>query len=75
MSKTSGLFKTTAVATLVVIILGLLLTACSQGSDEDTAAQESKIDEIMKRGVLKVGLDIFVPGRSFDFWLKRESKG
>jgi polar amino acid transport system substrate-binding protein len=61
MYKTSRLFKTITIATLVFSMLGLLLTACSKGADEDAAVQESKVDEILKRGVLKVGLDIFVP--------------
>jgi polar amino acid transport system substrate-binding protein len=61
MRKTSGIFKTVVVVTVVVSVLGLLLSACSRGSDEEAAVQESKVDEILKRGVLKVGLDIFVP--------------
>jgi polar amino acid transport system substrate-binding protein len=61
MKKTSRLFKTITIVTVVFSVLALLLTACSRGADEEAAAKESKIEEISKRGVLKVGLDIFVP--------------
>jgi len=54
----------------VVMIVGLvsLLTTCAQapkeGAAEPEAAAESLIDEIVKRGVIRVGVGLFVP-RSF----------
>jgi len=46
---------------LMAMILGTLLSACSSAPDADTAATQSKVDEILARGTLRVGLDFFVP--------------
>ncbi len=59
MSNKSFHFRTLVVLIVILSVLGPL-TACSKDSD-DTAAKESLVDEILKRGTLKVGLDIFVP--------------
>ena len=45
---------------LGVLLLGML-AACSPAGETDGVTSQSQIDEILKRGVLKVGLDIFVP--------------
>lgn len=48
---------------LVTLIIGVLLsaTSCASAPTQETAAQKSKVDEILERGTLKVGLDFFVP--------------
>lgn len=47
---------------IAFVMLFGLLTACSGAPGGQAAvASQSQIDEILKRGVLKVGLDIFVP--------------
>ncbi len=63
MRKTSGLIKVVAVIALVFSVLGLL-TACATGPKQEATEAgkpESLIDDILRRGTLKVGLDIFVP--------------
>jgi polar amino acid transport system substrate-binding protein len=56
-----SVFKVLAVLIVVVGLVGLLAT-CAQAPEEETAVvQDNLIDRIVKRGVLKVGLDIFVP--------------
>jgi len=47
----------------LVLSAGLLglLTACARAPVEEAIVPESLIERVMKRGVLKVGLDIFVP--------------
>jgi polar amino acid transport system substrate-binding protein len=55
----------TVLAALILIVgMAGLLTNCAKAPKEAAAApaaKENMIDTIMKRGVLKVGLDIFVP--------------
>ena len=47
---------------LVTLLLGVLgLTACASDSGEEAEVAKSQVDQILERGVLKVGLDIFVP--------------
>jgi polar amino acid transport system substrate-binding protein len=46
---------------LMVLILGTLLSACGSTAADDTAVKQSKVDEILARGTLKVGLDFFEP--------------
>jgi polar amino acid transport system substrate-binding protein len=54
-------FKVLVILAMIAGMVGLLAT-CSQAPKEQAqAAQENLIDRIVKRGVLKVGLDIFVP--------------
>ena len=52
--------KWTTVLTLGVMLLGML-AGCSPAGGAAGDVGQSQIDEILKRGVLKVGLDIFVP--------------
>jgi len=56
-------FGFTRLVMLVICILGVLAlaTACAGEPEEEAAAPKSKVDEILERGTLKVGLDIFVP--------------
>jgi len=65
MRKASGLIKAVTVVTVIFSLLGLLAACAPAAAPEEEApeaeAPGSKIDEILKRGVLKVGLDIFVP--------------
>ena len=62
MRKANDLIKVVMVMTVLSMILGLL-AACAPASapEEKAGAPESQVDEILQRGVLKVGLDIFVP--------------
>jgi len=46
----------------VIVLLAGLLAGCSGASGGGAAGEtQSQVDEMLKRGVLKVGLDIFVP--------------
>ena len=62
MRKTFRLKQIAMVVTVLSIILSLL-TACGNNAEQasQAGASQSQVDEILKRGVLKVGLDIFVP--------------
>jgi polar amino acid transport system substrate-binding protein len=51
-----------------VVILGLTATA-SAGETQRKLAAESAIEQIAKRGVIKVGMDVFVP------WAMKDKKG
>jgi polar amino acid transport system substrate-binding protein len=56
-----SVFKVLALLIMVLALVGLLVT-CAQAPEEESAvAKDNLIDRIVKRGVLKVGLDIFVP--------------
>jgi polar amino acid transport system substrate-binding protein len=56
-----SVYKVLVALVLIAGVLGLL-AACAQKPKAETAvAQDNLIDRIEKRGVLKVGLDIFVP--------------
>jgi len=52
--------KWVVVLTLGMMLLGML-AACSPDVRTDGKASQSQVDEILNRGALKVGLDIFVP--------------
>jgi polar amino acid transport system substrate-binding protein len=62
-----SVFKGLVVLIMIVGVVGLL-TTCMQGSKEEAekseAATTSLIDDIVKRGVIRVGVGLFVP-RSF----------
>ena len=62
------------IAFSLVIVLAGMTTACGPAKPAETAdaesnAAESVIDQIIKRGVMKVGLDIFVP------WAMKDKTG
>ena len=58
------------VSFVVLIAMALtLVTACAGGAGEEAAAQKSQVDQIVERGVLKVGNDFFVP------WVFRDKDG
>jgi polar amino acid transport system substrate-binding protein len=56
-----SVFKVLVVLVMIVGMVGLLATCAQAPEEEAEAVQENLIDRIIKRGVLKVGLDIFVP--------------
>ena len=60
-----GLFKALMAMFLVVAMVGLL-TTCAQpakgkAADSEEAATYGLIDDILRRGVMKVGLGVFIP--------------
>ena len=55
-----SVFKVLVVLVMIAGVTGLLAT-CSRGATAEVRVQENLVDRIVKRGVLKVGLDIFVP--------------
>jgi polar amino acid transport system substrate-binding protein len=56
-----SVFKVLVALVMIAGVVGLL-TTCARGPKEEAeVAQDNLIDRIIKRGVLKVGLDIFVP--------------
>jgi quercetin dioxygenase-like cupin family protein len=66
-------------AQVLVVLKGKLAIDVGEGNEgivaEGDAAYIPGDEEHVVRNVLdepSVGLDIFVPGRSFDFWLKRK---
>jgi polar amino acid transport system substrate-binding protein len=56
-----SVFKVLLALIMVVGLVGLLATCAQAPEEEAEVVKEIMIDRIMKRGVLKVGLDIFVP--------------
>jgi len=60
MSYTRTWQKIVTAATVIALLTGLL-AACSGAPVGTADGTTSQVDEIMRRGVLKVGLDIFVP--------------
>ena len=56
-----SVFKVLVTLVLIAGVVGLLVTCARAPKEEAAEVQESMIDRIMKRGILKVGLDIFVP--------------
>ena len=56
-----SVFKGLLALIMVIGLVGLLATCAQAPEEEAEVAQEIMIDRIVKRGVLKVGLDIFVP--------------
>lgn len=61
----------TKVVMLLTLVFGVLplVTACAGDAGEEVAAPKSQIDQVLERGVLKVGLDFFVP------WVFRDKDG
>jgi polar amino acid transport system substrate-binding protein len=57
-----------ATVLVCVVILGLTATA-SAGETQRKLVAESAIEQIAKRGVIKVGMDVFVP------WAMKDKKG
>jgi polar amino acid transport system substrate-binding protein len=58
-----SVFKVLIALTLVLAIAGFMV-ACAQGGKEESSAEETPtglIEEVVRRGVLKVGIGIFVP--------------
>ena len=55
--------KNRVLVVTVLLIVTSLLAACGRNAESapQAGASQSQIDDILKRGVLKVGLDIFVP--------------
>jgi len=56
-----SVFKVLVVLVMVAGMVGLLATCAQAPKEEAEVVKENLIDRIVKRGVLKVGLDIFVP--------------
>lgn len=56
-----SVFKVLAVLFVVLGVTGLLASCARAPKEEAEVVQDNLIDRIIKRGVLKVGLDIFVP--------------
>jgi polar amino acid transport system substrate-binding protein len=56
-----SVFKVLVVLVMVAGMVGLLATCAQAPKEEAEVVQDNLIDRIVKRGVLKVGLDIFVP--------------
>ncbi len=68
----SRMFRNVMIA--VLLLMSFLIVSCGSQSDEPSAAAEEKtslsqLDEIIKRGTLKVGLSTFVP------WAMLDKKG
>jgi polar amino acid transport system substrate-binding protein len=57
-----------AMVLVCVVVLGLTATA-SAGETQRKLVAESAIEQIAKRGVIKVGMDVFVP------WAMKDKKG
>ncbi len=60
MSHTRNWQKVVA-TTMVIALLAGLLAACSGAPGGPAGGTKGQVDEILQRGALKVGLDIFVP--------------
>jgi polar amino acid transport system substrate-binding protein len=60
----SGILKVLTVA-LIVMALG----ACNSNTGKETAAQDSLIEQIQKRGIMRVGMSTFVP------WAMKDKTG
>jgi polar amino acid transport system substrate-binding protein len=56
-----SVFKVLVILVMVVGMVGLLASCARAPEEKAEAVQDNLIDRIVKRGVLKVGLDIFVP--------------
>ena len=58
------------VMTVLVLVLGLALGgSASAGKLQSQLTQESTLEQIMKRGALRVGMDTFVP------WAMKDKTG
>jgi len=56
-----SVYKVFVALVLIAGVLGLLAACAQAPKDQAAVAQDNLTDRIVKRGVLKVGLDIFVP--------------
>ena len=63
-----GIWKTAPLAAVLLICV-LMTTPVSAGKLQQQLVQESTIEQIQKRGVLRVGMDTFVP------WAMRDKNG
>jgi polar amino acid transport system substrate-binding protein len=61
-------FYVSAIVLVCVFVLGLAAST-SAGENQRKLAAESAIEQIAKRGVIKVGMDVFVP------WAMKDKKG
>jgi polar amino acid transport system substrate-binding protein len=61
-------FYVSAIVLVCVFVLGLAAST-SAGENQRKLAAESTIEQIAKRGVIKVGMDVFVP------WAMKDKKG
>jgi polar amino acid transport system substrate-binding protein len=61
-------FFVSAIVLVCVFVLGLAAST-SAGENQRKLAAESAIEQIAKRGVIKVGMDVFVP------WAMKDKKG
>lgn len=69
MRKSANIIRAMMVS---IVILSFLLAGCGGAAEEgesEAASSDSLIDEISRRGVLKVGFDVFVP------WAFRDKDG
>ena len=62
-------YRFVMLATLIVTLTMLVSTAAFAGKMQRQLVQESTIEAIMKRGVIKVGMDTFVP------WAMKDKQG
>ena len=61
MRNTRSLRKLFGIVTVIALLTGLLAGCSGTSGGGATGGTQSQIDQILQRGVLKVGLDIFVP--------------
>jgi polar amino acid transport system substrate-binding protein len=61
-------FYTSAIVLVCVFVLSLAAST-SAGENQRNLAAESAVEQIAKRGVIKVGMDVFVP------WAMKDKKG
>ena len=61
--------KLTALCMVAALVLALGTTLARAGETQQKLAQESMIEEVLKRGVLRVGMSTFVP------WAMKDKKG
>lgn len=61
--------KSTVVHTLLVCLLFVLATTIQAGEVQQKLVAESAIEQIVQRGTLRVGMDVFVP------WAMKDKKG
>jgi len=65
-------------AQVTIVLKGKMIITTDDGSEElgegDAAYLHPNEPHVIKNALteLSIGVDIFVPGRSFDFWLKRK---
>jgi polar amino acid transport system substrate-binding protein len=54
-------YRALSLLVLIAMVLALVTACGSESEEEQVAVSKSKVDQILEAGVLKVGLDIFVP--------------